>query len=407
MSHNHLAKRLSAPKLWALMVGMVISGQYFGWSYGMGVSASLFNFFIAVALVVVFYVCLTLCCAELAIMMPMSGGPSVYAEHAYGKVVGVSVGVACLLEFFCAVPAIAVSLGDYLHLLLPAFSARSFSLLAVLIVLVFNCFRVDNMARIEFIATILALLGLIIFYCVGVAHVAIYRFDAVSGGVSIVGVMRAIPFAIWLFLAIEGGVMTAEEMHDPKHTILKGFASALLTLVICTILTVCITAAISGHHAAETDSPLPAALLQLQGAVPAFAAKVVAVFGLFGLFASLNGITMAYSRQLYSLAERGYMPRIFSRLSANDVPVFATVLPGALVLILVVMSNTAMTLVTLSVLGAVLMYGWIFLSLLRLRKRGAENMGSIKVVKPIMILGVLLSWLFLVAIAISLVTQVS
>ena len=46
------------------------------------------------------------------------------------------------------------------------------------------------------------------------------------------GVFAAIPFAIWFFLAIEGVANVAEEAINPQRTILKGFGSAILTLVI-------------------------------------------------------------------------------------------------------------------------------------------------------------------------------
>ncbi len=42
--------------------------------------------------------------------------------------------------------------------------------------------------------------------------------------------VRAIPFAIWLFLAIEGVAMAAEEAKDPKRTIPIAYITGVLTL---------------------------------------------------------------------------------------------------------------------------------------------------------------------------------
>ncbi len=88
----------------------------------MGLITQLSSFFYGVLLVVIFYTGLTLSCAELASFIPSSGGPSEYATRAFGPKAGAIAGWFCLLEFLFAVPAIAVSMGHYIHILVPAFS---------------------------------------------------------------------------------------------------------------------------------------------------------------------------------------------------------------------------------------------------------------------------------------------
>ncbi len=385
------------------MVGMVISGQYFGWSYGVGLISDLSSYFYAVLLVVVFYTGLTLSCAELASFIPSAGGPSAYATHAFGPRMGAVAGWFCLLEFLFAVPAIAVSMGMYIHLLIPALPPKLLALFVIVLVWAINCFKVENMARIELIATVCALFGLVIFYIVGGSHLHWHQLKAIDHVLSFQQIMHVIPFALWLFLAIEGGVMTAEELKDPSRTVIKGFIAALLTLVFCTILTVTITILLSGQLAAATDSPLPAALLSVGTLPTEIAAKAVAVFGVFGLFASLNGITLAYSRQVYAMSRAGYLPKLFSRLSASDVPTTALILPGVIVLGLAMSANITKWLVTVSVLGAVLMYLMIFASLFVLRRREANTKRYFHAPLPLAAVGVLLGILFLIAIVTSLV----
>ncbi|MDF1653675.1 MAG: amino acid permease [Coxiellaceae bacterium] len=401
-TEQHLKKTLTPLKLWALMVGMVISGQYFGWSYGVGLITQLSSFFYAVLLVVIFYTGLTLSCAELASFIPSSGGPSEYATRAFGPTVGAVAGWFCLLEFLFAVPAIAVSMGHYLHLLLPAFSDKLLTFLVLVLVLTINCFKVENMARVELIATIIALLGLLVFYFVGGHYVHWQQMRNIDHALNFKEIMQVIPFAIWLFLAIEGGVMTSEELQDPTHTVIKGFIAALVTLILCTIGTVTITMFLSGQLAATTDSPLPSALLQIPSATAHFAAKVVVVLGVFGLFASLNGITLAYSRQVFSMSRARHLPKKFSRLSKRDVPTQALLAPGVLVIALAMSATIAKWLVTVSVLGAVLMYIMIFASLFVLRRREADADRQFRVSLPLAAVSLVLGVIFLIAILYSL-----
>ena len=91
----HLSRVLGPLHLWALAVGLVISGNYFGWSYGME-SGGPMGLLYALIPVTLFYVTFMLSYSELATMIPHAGGPSAYARRAMGPFGGYMNGV-CLL----------------------------------------------------------------------------------------------------------------------------------------------------------------------------------------------------------------------------------------------------------------------------------------------------------------------
>ena len=127
MSNEHHApeqlKRVLKPiHLWAIAVGMVISGQYFGWSYGLDAGGPI-GLMIAVAIVTVFYTTFIFSYAELSTAIPHAGGPSAYARKAMGPFAGFMTGFACLIEFVFAPPAIALAVGGYIHFLIPGIPA--------------------------------------------------------------------------------------------------------------------------------------------------------------------------------------------------------------------------------------------------------------------------------------------
>ena len=94
----HLSRVLKPIHLWALAVGLVISGNYFGWSYGFGAGGPI-GLAIALIPVTIFYVTFILSYSELATAIPHAGGPSAYARRAMGKFAGYMNGVSCLIEF--------------------------------------------------------------------------------------------------------------------------------------------------------------------------------------------------------------------------------------------------------------------------------------------------------------------
>jgi ethanolamine permease len=394
----HLQQGMRFWKLWALMVGMVISGQYFGWSYGVGFAQHLGSFFFAVAIVVVFYVCLTLCCAELASFIPKAGGPSAYATLAFGERVGGLTGYFCLLEFFFAVPAIAVALGQYVHLLFPVMPSKLAALLGLLFVFWLNSRRIEKMASVELVATMVAVLGLVLFYVAGGEVVALTGLPTLDWSGRWHEVLKILPFTIWLFLAIEGGVMAAEEVENPQKTLVRGFLAALLTLIVCTVLTVFFSVMLAAKGVAVSDAPLLVALKLHTSQLSVGFSQAVAFCGVFGLLASLNGITLAYSRQAYALSQQGFLPLGMARLSRHGVPLLALLVPGAVLVCLVLAADMAKWLVDISVLGALMMYGMVFLSSIRLRVRHQDAAAAFHLPMFIAYLGLALAALLLLAV---------
>jgi ethanolamine permease len=135
-----------------------------------------------------------------------------------------------------------------------------------------NIYGVKAAAIFELVITILAVAELLLFAGITLPHFQWRNFqiDAFPNGWQ--GIFAAIPFAIWFFLAIEGVANVAEETIRPQRTILVGFGSAILTLVVLCILTFTSSIGVAGWKAivynkdgATSDSPLPLALAQVVG----------------------------------------------------------------------------------------------------------------------------------------------
>src|SRR2546428_4824400 len=121
-AHHHGLKRVLKPlHLWAIAVGLVISGDYFGWNYGVG-KAGPVGMAIATVVVTVMYVTFIFSYTELSTAIPHSGGPFAYALKALGPFGGFVAGFGTLVEFVFAPPAIALAIGAYVHFRVPGLS---------------------------------------------------------------------------------------------------------------------------------------------------------------------------------------------------------------------------------------------------------------------------------------------
>jgi ethanolamine permease len=132
------------------------------------------------------------------------------------------------------------------------------------------------------------------------------------------GAFAAMPFAVWLYLAIEELPLAAEESHDPKEDMPKALLGGMLTLFVSATLVMILNASIGGtepgqlHGAfslATSSEPILDGFRTLYGSSMA---KLLALFAVIGLLASFHTIIFAYGRQIYSLSRAGYYPQFMS-----------------------------------------------------------------------------------------------
>src|SRR5262245_58933876 len=111
---TQLQRTLGPFMIWRLGVGYVISGMYFGWNLGLAEGGP-YGLLAATVAVTVLYVTFVLGYAELACALPRAGGAFVYTSRAFGPHVGFVGGVAQLVEYVLAPPAIAFAIGSYVN----------------------------------------------------------------------------------------------------------------------------------------------------------------------------------------------------------------------------------------------------------------------------------------------------
>lgn len=369
-----LKRTLSPAMLWGLGVGYVISGMYFGWNLGLEQGGTL-GLGIATFFIIILYVTFTFSYAELACAIPKAGGAFDYATRAMGKELGFIAGMAQNVEFIFAPPAIAFAIGAYFNLFFPQISILAIAVFAYIVFTGLNIYGVKAAASFELIITILAVGELLLFAGVTFPHVEIKNFQQNAFPNGWQGVFASIPFAIWFFLAIEGVANVAEETIQPQRTILIGFGSAILTLVVLCILTFTGSVGVAGWEAivykpdgSVSDSPLPLALGYIVGNNN-WLYHLLITIGLFGLIASFHGIILAAGRSTFEFGRVKYAPAFFGKIHTRfRTPSNALLLNMAIGVVALLTGKTA-EIITLSVFGALTLYIISMIALLRLRKK--------------------------------------
>ena len=369
---NELKRTLTPLMLWGLGVGYVISGMYFGWNLGLEKGGTL-GLAIATFFIIILYVTFTFSYTELACAIPKAGGGFDYATRALGKDWGFIAGMAQNIEFIFAPPAIAFAIGAYFNLFFPQIPILAIAIAGYVVFTALNIYGVKAAAVFELIITVLAVGELLLFAGVSFPHFELKNLQHNAFPNGWAGVFAAIPFAIWFFLAIEGVANVAEEAINPKRTMLLGFGSAILTLVILCVLTFASSVGVAGWEAivyksdgGTSDSPLPLALSHIVGSNNLLYHLLITV-GLFGLVASFHGIILAAGRASFEFGRVKFAPDFLGKIHPRFQTPSNALLINMFIGIIALLTGKTSEIITLSVFGALTLYIISMIALLRLR----------------------------------------
>jgi ethanolamine permease len=368
--------------LWALGVGAVISGDFFGWNFGLA-AGGFGGLLLATAVVTAMYAGLCFSIAEMTAALPHTGGAYSFARSAMGPWGAYVTGLAENMEYILTPPVIVVGIGGYLCAIAnaPASWEPWFWLATYAVFVGLNIAGVEATFRFTIFITAVALAILAVFYAAAIPHfdLANARLPGdepwfLRGGA---GVFAALPFAVWFYLAIEQLPLAAEEAHAPERDLPRGIVLGLATLIACSFLTLVLSAGLAPGVAAlgRSDKPLFESLRAIFG--DGFGARAFALVAVAGLVASFHTIIFAYGRQIYSLSRAGYFPRWLSVTHGRRQTPHRALCAGAAigygVALVVHRLGTAhpvgAVLLNLAVFGAVISYALQMLSFVLLRIR--------------------------------------
>ncbi len=336
---RQLRRHARVGSLWALGVGAVISGDFFGWNFGLA-AGGFGGLLVATVIITVMYAGLCFSIAEMSPALPHTGGAYSFARSAMGPWGAYVTGLAENMEYVLTPAVIVVGIGGYLGAIFetPDAWAPAWWALAYVVFVGLNVIGVEASFRFTVVITLLALAILGVFYVGALSHLDLslyaYTLEPDEGatrflpyGVS--GIVAALPFAIWFYLAIEQLPLAAEEAHDPRVDMPRGILLGLATLVVCAFLTLVLSAGIAPGAAllSRSDEPLFEGLRTVFGA--GLGTRLLALVAVAGLVASFHTIIFAYGRQIFSLSRAGYFPRWMSRTHPTRNTPHAALVAGA------------------------------------------------------------------------------
>ncbi|MFI5504300.1 amino acid permease [Corynebacterium kutscheri] len=321
---------------------------------------------------------------EMGSVVPASGSFSEYAEHGIGRWAGFTQG---WIYWLATVAVLGAEITGATSFIGSWFNIAAWIPAAICVVVfgIINLLRVSAFGEFEFWFAFIKVAVLIGFLIIGVllifgllpGHSFIGTNIFTANGFmphGIGGVATALLAVAFAFGGIEVVAIAAAESEDPQRSLINAVKSTITRISIFylgSVLVITFLLPYSSLGAAQSAAESPFTQVLSLANIPGVVGfmEVVIVLALLSAF---NAQIFASSRMMFSLAQRGEAPAIFTRTNQRNVPVAAICLSVFLSTIMVVLNylDTGWLLgFMLNSAGASLLIVWTFVAIAELNLR--------------------------------------
>ena len=310
--------------------------------------------------------------AELASYYDSSGGPILYALHAFGPVAGFSTGWLLFVSRMSAYAANSTVMATYVGALEPWFADGTGRAIVIVLVtsgLVWsNVIGVKDGVRTMAVLTVVKVTPLLLLVLAGLGEVTGTTLIP-AGTIFIDNLGSASLLLIYAYVGFETLAVTAAETRNPRQSLPSALVRTVVAIGVLYFLVVLVYVSIipAADYATAT---LVDVGRHLAGPVGAVGITVAAIFSIGG---NCSQSMLQGPRLLFSLAEHRMLPRIFARISERySTPDVAIVVTGLLGMGLA-LTGTFVQLAVASSLARLIAYILCIAALPAVRKQASEE----------------------------------
>lgn len=326
-NHNEMKKELGMGAAMATVVGCVIgSGVFFKptamYTATMGAPGLAIVAWIVTSLMCL---CAAMTFAEIAILMPETGGMPVYLKRVFGDKVGYLCGWMQTVIFYpCLIAGLSVAVANQAKLFLGDGLVIPVALACIIIMVALNCMGAKVGGAAQSIFTVAKLIPLILIMIFGFLRgEGNPIFDPMlADGLSVPTVMGQLMIAV--LFAFEGWTNVgaiAGEMKNPGKDLPKAIVGGVaMIMAVYVIINLAYLWVLPADVMMNLESPASAVAMQIFGDM---GGKFVSVGIMISAGGACNGFILAGSRTAYYMAEQGDLPcsKALSKISGTGVPI--------------------------------------------------------------------------------------
>jgi amino acid transporter len=277
--------------------------------------------------------------AELASYFDRSGGPVIYATHAFGPLAGFSTGWVLFISRMTAFAANAGVMVTYLGSLWDIFDGGAGRMLVLTVVIVgltwANVIGVKDGVRTMAVFSVLKVVPLLLLVLLGLQHVTSATLIP-GGSLFFEGVGSTSLLLIYAYVGFETMAVTAGETSSPKYTLPRALVRTVIGTGVLYFLIVLVFVSVvpESDYATANLVDVGRALAGPVGAV------VITLTTVFSIGGNCAGSMISAPRLIFSLAEHGQLPKWFRHVNEKyGTPDHSILVMGGLALAFALTSN--------------------------------------------------------------------
>ncbi|MEV4329415.1 amino acid permease [Streptomyces sp. NPDC049597] len=384
-SSDGLKAGLKNRHLSMIAIGGVIGAGLFVGS-GSGIAAAGPAILVSYALVGLLVVFVMRMLGEMAAASPNSGSFSAYADRAFGRWAGFSIGWLYWF-FWVVVLAVEATAGAViLEGWIPAVPQWAWALIVMVVLTATNLVSVGSYGEFEFWFAGIKVVAIGAFVVIGLLAVfgllpgsdnpgAGFAHLTDAGGFLPNGagaILTGVLMVVFSFMGSEIVTLAAGESEDPRRAVTKATNSVIWRIAVFYLGSIFVVLTLlPWNDKSITEKGSYVAALDSIG-IPA-AGQIMNVIVLTAVLSCLNSGLYTASRMAFSLGERGDAPKSFAKVNAKGVPtaaILGSVVFGFVAVFFNYMWKDTVFLFLLNSSGAVALFVWLVICFTQLRMRG-------------------------------------
>lgn len=361
--------------LWAVGVGSVLGGDFFGWQlvlYG-GFSSAVAALLFSGAFYWIYAGAIT----ELAARYRTSGGAFDFVKCALGRKSAAVMAILGLLKLILANSALALAISSYLEQagLDPRYEFF-YNLIIYASFTTLDCIGIRQSANAQVCATFFCIL--ILVFWAGSCLTKFTLADVKSEGYfhnGATGFFQGLPFALQFFDGFEEVPLLMSYASEPQKTIPRAVLISYISVALIAVMVLVAGSGISDAAALlDSETPLMDGIDMVYGDGTRIS-DAIAIFVVFGLLVNFFAFVLFASQQVQAIAEAGQLPSFLAyRHPVHGAPIKASIFSSCVGLALTTgfslvfgPDDSQRILITASLTPAVLSYYLLLECIVRVR----------------------------------------
>lgn len=310
--------------------------------------------------------------AELGAMIPRSGGWYVFVRRAMGNYAGFVVGWSDWLSTCGTLGVIALVVGEYSAVLVPALAGRD-KAVAVAVVLLFAGLQWRGIRWGSFTQNVTSLIKTLIFAAIAIAAFTMagktdpgVELPTAQGFAFFTAIIIALQGVLYTYDGWYGVIYFGEEVRDPKRDVVRSmFGGVLLVVAIYLVVNLAYIHVLPMSQLAGEPLAAGAVARVLFGE---YGDKVIRILAILSLLSTVNAYTLTAPRILYAMSCDELFHHRASRVNKGGTPT-VTLLISTIAAIAFILSATFSSILAALAFFFVANYSMGYISVMVLRWR--------------------------------------